>query len=342
MYRTIDLCAGIGGMRKAFEMTGKCRNVYSVEIDDMACKTYEANFGESPKGDITDPALVYRLPAYEILLAGFPCQTFSIAGKGLGFKDATRGTIFFNIADIIQQTRPAAFLLENVVGLIQHDKGKTFKMITKTLRDELGYEVFWEVLNTRHFGLPQNRPRVFIVGFKEAGSEFRFPQGDPHQQPKVKHVLEEEPVDPKYYLSQGYLDSLKRHKTRHAQKGNGFGYIVLDVEGVSNALLATGGSGKEKNLVKDERINLETAVVTTNKRTPLNNEYIRALTPREWSRLQGFEQAFDGEFKMPVSDTHAYKQLGNAVSIPVVQQIALNMLETLESLRPPHRQSENT
>ncbi len=331
-FGIIDLCAGIGGIRRGFELAGGFENVFSAEIDDNACLTYEVNFGDNPKGDVTDPKICDMIPEYDVLLAGFPCQSFSIAGKKEGFKDETRGTIFFYIADIIEKTKPKAFMLENVEGLVRHDRGRTFKIILNVLQEQLGYKVCWEIINAKDFGVPQNRPRVFIVGFRDHGVDFKFPEGSDHVYARtVGEILEENPVSPKYYLAQGYWDTLKKHKARHKKRGNGFGYIILNPDGISNAVLATGGSGKERNLVVDKRIDLATAKVPTNKRTPLNTEYVRFLTPREWARLQGFEYVFENGFKIPVSDTSAYKQLGNAVAIPVITEIAKNMKESLRN-----------
>lgn len=332
--KIIDLCAGIGGMRKGFEMAGGFTNVFSAENDPMACKTYEANFGENPMGDVTDERITERIPPYDVLLAGFPCQTFSIAGQRQGFKDETRGTIFFYIADILEKTNPSAFLLENVEGLVRHDRGRTLRTILNVLRDQLGYKVDYKLLNAKDFGVPQNRPRVFIVGFRDHSVRFDFPEeGSKVYAKNIHEILEEEPVSPKFYLSQGYWETLQRHRQRHEGKGNGYGYIILDKEGISNAILATGGSGRERNLVIDERIDLDTAIVPTNKRTPLNRDYVRVLTPREWSRLQGFEYCFKDGFEIPVSDTAAYKQFGNAVAIPLVYEIALRMKEALLEAR---------
>lgn len=330
--KIIDLCAGIGGMRKGFELAGGFENVFSAENDPMACLTYEANFGDNPMGDVTDENLTESIPAYDVLLAGFPCQAFSIAGQKQGFKDQTRGTIFFYIADILEKTNPQAFLLENVEGLVRHDRGRTFKTILNVLEQQLNYKVYWKLLNARDFGVPQNRPRVFIAGFRNHDIDFEFPkQGSRVYARTIADILEEEPVCPKYYLSQGYWNTLREHRKRHQSKGNGYGYIILDHDGISNAILATGGSGRERNLVIDKRIDLDTAIVPTNKRTPLNRDYVRTLTPREWSRLQGFEYAFEGGFKIPVSDTNAYKQFGNAVAIPLIEEIAMKMKKALST-----------
>ena len=368
-YKTIDLCAGIGGIRRGFELTGKAENVLSAENDKYACRTYEHLFNDNPMHDITTDEfkdLIKNTP-YDILLAGFPCQAFSAVGKREGFKDITRGTIFFHIAEMIESSRPKAFLLENVEGLLTHDKGRTFEVILDTLINQLDYHiigiqpnlvndgVYFErsdlLRNARDFGLPQNRPRVYIVGFDKR----RY--GEKLKKLKFKSLpkrRKREPIfndlndvlvmgeDKSYYLAQGYVDTLKRHKSKQGKKGNGFGYQVVNAEGIehpiSNAILATGGSGKERNLVYDPQEGIAGQVVK-NKKTPLNDEGIRLMTPNEWAKLQGFlGYAFiqDGEekFSFPedVSNTQRYKQLGNSVAIPVIEEIAIRIVDSLETL----------
>lgn len=367
MYKTIDLCAGIGGIRKGFELAKGFKTILAAEIDDFACQTYEHLYGDNPKHDITTEEFKEKVKKlnYDILLAGFPCQAFSRAGKQKGFKDIIRGTIFFHIADIMQQTLPKAFLLENVDNLVSHDKGNTFSTIIEILENELNYKVVGvtrknnELIynsqsfkrNTKDFGLPQNRPRVFIIGFSREYYGNRVDEIVGNELPKkreesiysdITKILESN-VDPKFYLSQGYLDTLERHRSRHTSKGNGFGYKILnekDIEQpISNALLATGGSGRERNLILDYKENL-VGVQVGSKKTPLNNRGIRTMTPDEWAYLQGFKgYAFIDEkgvdqFRFPdkLSTLQRFKQLGNSVSIPVIEEMAKFMKKTLKEL----------
>ena len=248
--KSIDLFAGIGGIRKGFE--DLCETVYANDFDASACKTYAANFGEIDCSDLRDVVknMDKKIPKFDILLGGFPCQSFSIAGKRKGFAD-TRGTMFFEVEKILEKYKPRAFLLENVRNLENHDKGNTLKTIIAVLTEKLGYDVHYKVLNAKDYGVPQNRPRIYIVGFKKK-TDFKFPE--PIKRVKLKSILEKN-VDPKHYISQLYFEGLERHKQRHADKGNGFGYMVLDPEGVSNALVV-GGMGRERNLIKDKPINV--------------------------------------------------------------------------------------
>ena len=320
-FRTIDLFAGIGGIRLGFEQTVRVENVFSSEIDKYACKTYESNFGDDPGNDITKID-EKKLPVFDILLAGFPCQAFSVAGKRAGFED-TRGTLFFDVARIIKERQPKAFLLENVKGLTSHDKGKTFKTIMHVLENDLGYHVHTQLLNAKDYGVPQKRERIYFVGFKKQ-TDFEFPQ------PKTLHtrvndILEEQVVSSKYYLSDVYLESLRQHRKRHEAKGNGFGYEIIDSEGIANTIVV-GGMGKERNLVYDYR--LTDFVPKTNIKGEINREFIRRMTPREWARLQGFPD----NYTIPVSDAQAYKQFGNSVSVPVVNAIAGKVMTKLDTL----------
>jgi DNA (cytosine-5)-methyltransferase 1 len=320
-YQTIDLCAGIGGIRLGFEQTKRVDNIFSIEIDKYACKTYLENFNEDPYGDITllNKSKILKLPNFDILCAGFPCQSFSIAGHKNGFSD-TRGTLFFNIAQIIKEKRPKAFLLENVKGLTFHDRGKTLCTMLKILEEDLNYNVSWQVLNSKDFGVPQNRERIYIVGFNKP-LDFDFPNSN--KRTKLKDIIDKNPVSSKYYISGTYLNTLIKHKQRHEGRGNGFGFDILNPEGISNAIVV-GGMGKERNLIVDKRLKDLTPV--TNLKGEINKEYVRRLTPREWARLQGFPE----KYKIPVSDTQAYKQFGNSVSVPVIKSIAKKIVKILD------------
>lgn len=366
MYKMIDLCAGIGGIRRGYELAGGFKNVLSAEIDKYACMTYEHLYGDNPQNDITSEEFKQKVENtnYDILLAGFPCQAFSRAGKQLGFHDKTRGTLFFDIADMIKRTRPKAFMLENVDNLIIHNKGETFDTIIRTLTEELNYKVIGVqsengkikynsktfVRNSRNFGVPQNRPRVYIMGFDREfwGDEVdNLPNTLPEKRTKkiyddLNDLLEMN-AEPEFFLASGYVETLERHKARHESKGNGFGYKIVNLpeieSPVSNALLATGGSGKERNLVIDMREGIAGMKLPLRK-TPLNDKGIRVMTPREWGKLQGFiNYGFmnkDGEdtFSFPdgVGKAQQYKQFGNAVTIPAVEEMAKFMKKCLKQL----------
>ncbi|MCK5782329.1 MAG: DNA cytosine methyltransferase [Flavobacteriales bacterium] len=322
-FKFIDLFAGIGGFRIVMQnLGGNC--VFSSEIDKYAKQTYDINFGEIPFGDITKID-ENNIPEHDVLCAGFPCQSFSIAGKRKGFEDETRGTLFFDIKRIIKAKRPKAFFLENVKGLTNHDKGKTLKTILKVLQEELDYYVPEpKVMNAKDFGVPQNRERIFIVGFRKDLdiNEFEYPKPT-KKKVEFANVKEEEEVSVKYYLSTQYQDTLRNHKERHKNKGNGFGYEIIDDNQCANAIVV-GGMGRERNIVIDCRLTDFTPV--TKIKGVVNRDGWRRMTPREWARLQGFPDSF----KIKVSDAQAYKQFGNSVAIPAIQataQILVNKLK---------------
>lgn len=316
-----DLFAGIGGFRIAFQNLG-CKCVFSSEIDKYSRQTYQANFGDIPDGDIKlIPAT--QIPDHDILTAGFPCQAFSIAGRKEGFEDS-RGTLFFEIARIIQEKKPKAFFLENVKGLTSHNKGKTIGIILDILRNDLNYFVPQpQIINAKNFGVPQNRERVFIVGFRKDLRVNSFDYPTPNLPiSKFIDVKEKSPVSVKYYLSNQYLETLISHKKRHEEKGNGFGYTIIEDSGIANAIVI-GGMGKERNLIIDKRITDFTPV--TKIKGQVNRQGIRRMTPREWARLQGFPDSF----KIEVSDAQAYKQFANSVAIPAIQSTGAKIIETL-------------
>jgi DNA (cytosine-5)-methyltransferase 1 len=322
-FKFIDLFAGIGGFRMAMQnLGGKC--VFTSEWDENAKKTYRANFGETPFGDITKVSTKNYIPDnFDVLCAGFPCQAFSIAGKRGGFED-TRGTLFFDVAEIIKNKKPKAIFLENVKGLRSHDKGKTLETILNVLRNDLGYFVPEpQIINAKEFGVPQNRERIYIVGFRKDLEINSFEYPEPFED-KVffKNVKEKKVVPTKYYLSTQYLQTLINHKERHANKGNGFGYAIIKDDEISNSILV-GGMGRERNLVIDKRITDFTP--TTHIKGEVNREGIRKMTPREWARLQGFPD----NFIIPVADASAYKQFGNSVAVPAIQATAEKIIELI-------------
>lgn len=328
IYRSIDLFAGIGGIRKGFEQAfGKqIVTTFVSEWDEYAKVTYRANFKAPPdeffKGDITTVNEANIRP-FDICLAGFPCQAFSIAGARKGFEE-TRGTLFFDVARICKYHQPMVIFCENVKGLVRHDKGRTFQVIKSTL-EKLGYTVFVDVLKSSDFGVPQSRERVYIVAFRNDidASSFKFPQGKPTKR-TIQSILEKKPVPSKYYVSTKYMESMRRHKARHEAKGNGFGYVIRPLDGYAGTIVC-GGMGKERNLIIDPRQTDLTP--TTHIQGTINKEGIRRMTPREWARLQGFPDSF----KLPLADVHLYKQLGNSVTVPVICAIAREIKAVLDN-----------
>lgn len=366
MYKTIDLCAGIGGVRQGFWRTGHFTNVLSAEIDEYAARTYEQNFGDDPRGDITSQQFKDRVAAceYDILLAGFPCQPFSSQGNLEGFNDPTKGTIFFHIKQIIKRTRPKVVFLENVQNIVSHDNGKTIRIIIDSLENKLNYKVVGVtqnakgklvysrnsfVRNTRDFGLPQNRPRAYFIAFdRELYGELldqidnTLPVGlnarlmnNPNLNKTLNEMLEPQ-VDLHYYMSAAYLNTLEKHAKRQKESGNGFGYYILNDEEhhrtYANTILATGGSGKERNLIiQDMPVHTVEQEKALGKKDGLNKKNVRVMTPKEWGRLQGFigygfidpETGVDRfSFPQNVPESQQYKQFGNSVSISVMETMA--------------------
>ncbi|MDY3319891.1 DNA (cytosine-5-)-methyltransferase [Riemerella anatipestifer] len=318
-FKFIDLFAGIGGIRLAYQnLGGKC--VFSSEWNNFAKKTYEANFGEVPFGDITQISET-SIPDHDVLLGGFPCQPFSIAGvskknslgKNHGFLDETQGTLFFDIARIIEHKKPKTFMLENVKNLVSHDKGNTFKVIKNTL-EELGYSVYYQVLNGKHF-VPQNRERILIVGFRNdifnREENFKFPKL-PEPNSTIREILEEK-IDPKYTLSDKLWNYLQDYAKKHKAKGNGFGFGLTDLDGISRTISARYYKDGSEILIPQEGINP------------------RRLTPRECARLQGFPD----EYIIPVSDNQAYKQFGNSVTVPLIQAVGKQLVKSLLTINEP-------
>jgi len=322
-FKFIDLFAGIGGFRIAMQnLGGKC--VFTSEWDKEAQKTYKVNFGEVPFGDITKQQIKNYIPEeFDLLCAGFPCQAFSIAGKRGGFDD-TRGTLFFDVAEIIKKHKPKAIFLENVKGLRSHDKGKTLETILNVLRNDLGYFVPEpQIINAKNFGVPQNRERIYIVGFRQDLNISSFEYPKPLEvNPTFEDIKERDVPPTKYYLSTQYVQTLVNHKARHENKGNGFGYAIIPDNGIANAIVV-GGMGRERNLVLDHRITDYTP--TTHIKGTVNREGIRKMTPREWARLQGFPN----NFMIPVADASAYKQFGNSVAVPAIQATADEILKLI-------------
>lgn len=316
-FSFIDLFAGIGGMRLAFESHGgDC--VYSNEWNKYCQQTYFANFGEQPDGDITkvDARII---PNHDILVAGFPCQPFSIAGvskkqsmgRATGFEDKTQGTLFFDVCRIIKAKRPKAFMLENVKNLKSHDKGNTFKVIMESL-EELDYEVFYDIIDGQNY-VPQHRERILIVGFdrKRFGKDinFKFDITPVVPKPVVSDILEED-ADNKYTLSDKLWIYLQNYAAKHKAAGNGFGYGLADPAGVARTLSARYYKDGSEILIAQDGKNP------------------RRLTPRECARIQGFPD----DFKIVVSDTQAYKQFGNSVVVPLMSDVAGLIVDKISTM----------
>lgn len=332
--KSIDLFAGIGGIRIGFDNAfgDEIETVFVSEWDEYAQKTYKANFDDDFEiaGDITKID-EKDVPEFDICLAGFPCQAFSVAGRHQGFSDnykgLCRGTLFLDVARICEHHKPKVIFCENVKGLAIHDKGRTLQIIKKTFAD-IGYTVFTNndtALNSRFFGVPQNRERIYIVAFRNdiAPKKFDFPHGTDDTK-RIKDIIEEKPVPAKYYLSDVYLETLRQHKARHVAKGNGFGYEIRDMDDVAGAIVC-GGMGRERNLVIDKR--QKNLTPTTHIKGKINTEGVRKMTPREWARLQGFPDSF----KLPLADVHLYKQFGNSVTVPVIEAIAEKIKEVIDN-----------
>lgn len=330
MYKSIDLFAGIGGIRLGFENAFKndIETNFVCEWDKFAQKTYKANFNDNFEiaGDITKLD-EKDIPSFDICLAGFPCVAFSLAGQRLGFQDMykgqNRGILFIDVVRICEYHKPKVIFCENVKNLVNHDRGHTFKVIKEAF-ETIGYTVYYKVLNSKDFGVPQNRERIYIVCFRNdlESSSFTFPEPT-IENVTIRDILEDAPISPKYYLSDVYVDTLRKHKARHEEKGNGFGYEIRDLDGIAGTIVC-GGMGRERNLIIDDREH--SMIPVTHIKGEINKENIRKLTPREWARLQGFPD----DYKLILADTHLYKQFGNSVTVNVITEIAKNIKEVLD------------
>lgn len=330
-YKSIDLFAGIGGIRMGFDRAfgDSIETVFVSEWDEFAQKTYKANYADPFEiaGDITQID-EKDIPSFDICLAGFPCQAFSMAGKHGGFDDdyhgRCRGTLFLDVVRICDYHKPKVIFCENVKGLTIHDKGRTFKVI-KSAFEEIGYTVFEKVLNSKNFGVPQNRERIYLVCFrKDLGvTNFEFPEGTDDTK-TIRDIMDPAPVPSKYYLSETYMQTLIRHRARHEAAGHGFGYVIRDLDGIAGTIVC-GGMGREGNLIRDAREH--SMIPMTHIKGEINGDNVRKMTPREWARLQGFPD----DFKLTLSDTHLYKQFGNSVTVNVIEAIARNIKEVLEN-----------
>jgi DNA (cytosine-5)-methyltransferase 1 len=307
----IDLFSGIGGFRLAFETAG-ATCLFSADIDKHACETYKLNFGDYPLRDISkiNPK---DIPEFDILCAGFPCQPFSIAGKRKGFAD-TRGTLFFDIERILKDKQPKAFILENVKGLVNHDNGKTLKIILEVLKNRLNYNIFYDVLNSYDYGVPQNRERIYIIGFKDKSINFKFPQKI-EEKSNLNSILDNElPTDDISEIAKlNIINNLKKHKKYHQIKNNS-SLIAYEIrksrctfryDGLAPTLTAKMGTGGNN--------------------VPVLVNKMRKLSTNECLKIQGFPK----DFMIAPNKAQSYKQIGNSISVPVVELIAKEMIKQL-------------
>ena len=310
-FRFIDLFAGIGGLRIPFDrnfsdsLNGEC--VFTSEFDKFAVQTYSANFEQINPVDVTS-VNPKELPNFDLLLAGFPCQPFSHAGKKLGFEDL-RGTLFFNVASIISEKRPKVVVLENVRGLVSHDGGKTFKRIIEVLEEDLGYSVFHKILNAKDFGVAQNRARIFIIAFRDKVDDFEFPAPTGEKTQLGSVLIPNSNRSGKYTISDKLWQSHQRRKADHLAKGNGFGYRLFNRSSPYASTISARYYKDGSEILIEQK-----------------GKNPRKLTPREAANLQGFPE----NFIIPVSDNQAYKQFGNAVTVPVVRALSKQLAKYLQ------------
>ncbi len=298
-YTFIDLFCGIGGIRLGFEKAN-CECVCSIEIDKNAGITYNENFVNYPLSCDIRWKSTDTIPNFDILCGGFPCQPFSNSGNRKGFYDETSGNLFFEIIRLLKEKQPKAYFLENVYGLLSNDNGNTFKTVQKSI-EELGYSFYYKIINSKLL-VPQNRERIYMIGFKDRTLDFKFPD-IPDLKPKLKDILETNVYTKHYTITDErwkHLQEFRKRKGKH-----GFGYEIPDLEGYSRTLLS---------IYKDEDI-----LINQEGRNP------RILTPRECARLQGFPDFF----KIVVSDNHAYHQFGNSVTVPIIEYLAKEIVRTL-------------
>jgi len=336
-FTFIDLFAGIGGFRLAMQKYGgKC--VFSSEWDDAAKQTYFENYGEVPFGDITKPEIKALIPKeFDVLCAGFPCQPFSYSGQKLGFKDKTKGTLFFDICEILKDRQPQAFFLENVKGIVSHDGGKTIETIRNILTDELGYDIHEKVLCSLDFGLPQKRERWYCVGFKKE-TLFEFPKGK-KQGAVLRDIIDLDNDDPSLKISKFELDRIKYHfehaseirvkhdNSKYAPNTKKGKYGVYSFQKSDGSLRFHVGDPAKTQIQEAFYSCLDTYASTIiANRTPKLWDIERKLSIRESARLQGFPD----NFRIPVSDAQGYKQFGNSVSVPVLAEIAECITKHLE------------